>query len=871
MGNLRHSLWVLLPVVVLPLVFYFAFRPGRRPAPRPRIPDQQRYEPLAGSRITLRPGMPLSGKWTFQLPGRDKKYSVMVPHVWNALPGLEHYRGRAVYSTQVDVPAEWENKNIFLVLEGVAWTADVTVNGQLTGSVSDGRFATRVDITEALDAGKKNIIEVSVSNASPPRNGAGGRSVKNFGGLFREPYLEARATSYVERLQVRAVRLNMAPPRVALRVVLRLPVPGVFTLTGHVLDPDGRFVEGFQAQVSSDEDSSLVVRDWVVALPGAQPWRPQQPDMYEFAVSLMSEDLESDGVTIPFGLRTFEARNGRFLFNGDDVYLRGVDYEAQAPGRHGPVMTLEEMEKDLRMIRAAGFNAVRVLNRPPHPAFLDLCDQQGLLVLEEIPIENPAARDLRGPAMLDRARRLLRKIIHRDATHPSVVMWGLGSGLDTNNKNVRTLLSELQSYARALDPSRPTYVVPAPEGLAIYAKSRAAASMNAGLLDRRGRNRRFAGILDTLLDRAQDVPTLVFGLGAHGLPGDNTGAGLPGSEQNQLLLIANSRLEADYRENLDGDFIHTFADYSAAQPLPGRSATASTGLVSRDRVPKAAYLWLEDYAQNKISKPPQAARARLPVRAPVDQILVAFFFGLFALIVWSGFGAAPLMFVAPHEAGAEAPPPAPAPRAEPKKIEFPAQGKPGSGGLVAARTMAPPTQEPRDEHMRTFLRFGFPGFLAAGVCVSVFLDLLLQRALPLSEGAPAWAGIWPYLFQASLPARLAFSFTAQAWLLCVSGVFSALLLKRNIFACVETAARCLVPRMFWFVPLLLPRPLPLFLMLVGWELVMRGRALRADGPAPAVAVWTAAIAAPAAALALAAALLQWGCGVQLFSALKAFF
>ncbi|MET9907093.1 glycoside hydrolase family 2 TIM barrel-domain containing protein [Streptomyces sp. NPDC006476] len=163
-----------------------------------------------------------------------------------------------------------------------------------------------------------------------------------------------------------------------------------------------------------------------------QPWSAEVPKLYD-------GELVTEGERVPLriGFRTVELSDGLIKVNGTAVLFKGVNRHEWHP-EQGRALDLETMREDVLLMKRHNLNAVRTSHYPPHPAFLDLCDEYGLWVIDECDLEthgfteqawrdNPVDEDRWTPALLDRAARM----VERDKNHPSVVIWSLGNEAGT--------------------------------------------------------------------------------------------------------------------------------------------------------------------------------------------------------------------------------------------------------------------------------------------------------------------------------------------------------------------------------------------------------------------------------------------------------
>jgi beta-galactosidase len=158
-------------------------------------------------------------------------------------------------------------------------------------------------------------------------------------------------------------------------------------------------------------------------------WTAETPYLYTLKLQLTdSTGNVVERVDTKVGFRRLEIKDGRFLVNGRQIRLRGVNRHEMDPVL-GKVMTEERMRQDLLLMKQANINAVRTCHYPNDPLWYDLCDEMGIYVIDEADIEEHGLRGQLASdpswtaSFLDRAQRL----VARDRNHPSVIMWSLGN------------------------------------------------------------------------------------------------------------------------------------------------------------------------------------------------------------------------------------------------------------------------------------------------------------------------------------------------------------------------------------------------------------------------------------------------------------
>lgn len=376
------------------------------------------------------------GHW--QLAGAPDAWPYGRPAYTNVLfpipvdpPRVPRENPTGEYRRTFAVPSSWRaGGRVVLRLEGVDSWCEVAVNGQVLAQTHGSRLPSEVDVTDALVDGD-NLLAVRVTQWSA-QTYVEDQDQWWLSGIFRSVSLEHRPAGGIEHVRVVAGfdhRTGEGELRVdvetgdAAGAAVRIPELGIETSAGSTV----------RAAV--------------------QPWSAEHPRLYDVEVSTASET-----VTLRVGFRTVSTDGGVFRVNGAPVKLYGVNRHEFEPTR-GRAVTPETMLSDVLLMKAHHVNAVRTSHYPPHPHFLDLCDEHGLYVVDENDLEthgfeplgwhgNPTDDPAWEPLLVDRVTRMVR----RDAHHASVVMWSLGNEAGSG-RNVEAMARAI----RALDSSRPLH------------------------------------------------------------------------------------------------------------------------------------------------------------------------------------------------------------------------------------------------------------------------------------------------------------------------------------------------------------------------------------------------------------------------------
>jgi beta-galactosidase/evolved beta-galactosidase subunit alpha len=188
-------------------------------------------------------------------------------------------------------------------------------------------------------------------------------------------------------------------------------------------------------------------------------WSAEHPYLYTLLVTLKDQqDQIIEVVPIRVGFRSVKLKDGLFLINGVPIKLKGVNRHDHHPDL-GRAIPLEWMIEDVKLMKQHNINAVRTAHYPNDPRFYDLCDEYGIYVIDEADPEchgfvligniseisaDPAWKE----AYLDRMRRM----VHRDKNHRSIIMWSLG-----NESGYGENLLAMAEWAREYDPTGLTH------------------------------------------------------------------------------------------------------------------------------------------------------------------------------------------------------------------------------------------------------------------------------------------------------------------------------------------------------------------------------------------------------------------------------
>lgn len=368
----------------------------------------------------------LSGFWT----------NIPVPSNWD-VKGFGHLTYKKDYSNSIterglyekdfDAPAEWKDKRVYLVFEGAMTDTSAKVNGRSVGPMHQGGFYRfKYELTDKLKLGAENKLEVTVAKHSANASVNKAERLADywvFGGIYRPVYLEVVPQQFIERVAIDA----RADGGFAMDVFLN-GVTNADTVEAQIVTLDGKAVEGGSAEhrlgsldagVETGRDGA---RRSVLTTRVASPklWTAETPNLYRVEVRLKRRGEILHQFTERFGFRTFEVRDGDGLYlNGQKIILKGVNRHSAWPDS-GRCLSTAVHRLDIETIKDMNGNAVRMSHYPPDVEFLDLCDELGLYVLDELAGWHNAYDT-------DIGTKLVESMVKRDVNHPSILFWDNGN------------------------------------------------------------------------------------------------------------------------------------------------------------------------------------------------------------------------------------------------------------------------------------------------------------------------------------------------------------------------------------------------------------------------------------------------------------
>ena len=324
----------------------------------------------------------------------------------------------------------WEGKRVLLDFEGIMLVGDVYLNGERIGGTDYGYLGFESDISKKLKYGQPNVIAVKADTGKPENS-----RWYTGGGLYRDVNIKVGdPQQYFTRHSLAIATPVVDPARSTVTVDAELAnyVKADSIKVGiEILDREGNTV--YSKTNSLWNNRKQKIREFRVdsiALDNVTLWDTENPYLYTLKATLYRPDGSvADTATERFGIRSveFSPEYGMKL-NGKKVLLKGIANH-HTLGALGAAAYPRAMEKRIKMLKDFGFNHIRTSHNPYSESFLDLCDENGILVVDEL-YDKWTQQYAGGRTPWEtRWQQDVPEWVKRDRNHPSVVFWSLGNEL----------------------------------------------------------------------------------------------------------------------------------------------------------------------------------------------------------------------------------------------------------------------------------------------------------------------------------------------------------------------------------------------------------------------------------------------------------
>jgi beta-galactosidase len=342
---------------------------------------------------------------------------------------------RGWYRKHFTLPTGFAGKKVMVQFDGVYHDSKIYLNGTLVGGQQYGYVSFTFDITPYLNATGDNVLAVMVDD----------QTVRNSRwysgcGILRHVWLIATDKVYVRNwgtaVTTPTAAIAQSQIRVQTDVVNDLTTAQTRTVETTIFDESGAALQTVSTPITitpktTDSTKNIDTCVQTLSLTSCKLWSPSTPIRYYAYTRLLSGTTPADDYVTPFGIRDLKFTPGTGMYiNGVSTKMKGVCvHEAFVPA--GGAIPDAMYERVIRELKASGCTSIRTSHNPMSPEFYDLCDQIGMLVMDEWC--DKWYQQAGGAAGIlyenwDQTwQHDVKLFVERDRNHPSVVVWSMGN------------------------------------------------------------------------------------------------------------------------------------------------------------------------------------------------------------------------------------------------------------------------------------------------------------------------------------------------------------------------------------------------------------------------------------------------------------
>ncbi|MBF9236517.1 DUF4982 domain-containing protein [Hymenobacter sp. BT683] len=364
--------------------------------------------------------------------------AISLPHTPRIEPVTteqQQWQGISFYRKFFRVPAAGPGPRVAIEFGAAMHTADVYLNGQKLQRHLGGYLPFTVDISRQVKYGEENCLVVRLNNQDspvvPPGKPLKGLDFNFYGGLYRPARLILTDALHIANA-VQANRVaggglllhyeNVSPQAATLHLQTDLQNDASQAQTAQVrtvlLNEKDQEVARATSEAASIAPGAFAQVKQQLSIAQPQLWSPDQPYLYRAVVEVLRDGKVIDRQETTTGVRSIRFAAKSFTLNGQPLRLRGTNRHQEYPYL-GYAISDNAQYRDAWKIKDAGFNFVRCSHYPPSEAFLQACDELGLLVMDS----TPGWQFFGNAEFQKNSLQDIRAMVRRDRNHPSIVLW----------------------------------------------------------------------------------------------------------------------------------------------------------------------------------------------------------------------------------------------------------------------------------------------------------------------------------------------------------------------------------------------------------------------------------------------------------------
>lgn len=372
-------------------------------------------------------------------------------------PHLPEKNPVGVYRKVINIPENWDGREVYLNIGGAKSGCYLYVNGEFAGYNEDSKNTAEYDLTPYLHKGE-NLIALKIYRWSTGSY-LECQDFWRLSGIERDVYIFAQPKVHIFDYTITPIVEELSADGLTgsgyfeLDVVVRNSTcaEAVATLSlGGALKGD----ENREIAVGAGKES---VQSFKIPFQGWNLWSAEFPNLYDGSIALEQNGIECEKVDFRFAPRKVEIVGNQLLVNGKAIKIKGVNIHEHNQYT-GHVISREQTEADIRLMKAHNFNAIRCSHYPQPAYFYELCDKYGIYVCDEANIESHGMYyNLRKGGTLGNDLRFynahmarIRNMYWRNKNYTSIIYWSMGNEAGNGYNFYQTFL-----YLKGLDKVRP--------------------------------------------------------------------------------------------------------------------------------------------------------------------------------------------------------------------------------------------------------------------------------------------------------------------------------------------------------------------------------------------------------------------------------
>ncbi len=396
----------------------------------------------------------LNGEWKIYSADDEKRNKVSV-----SVPSIFQGKGEFVFEKSFKLSSDEINgSRMKLVFFGLNYTADISLNKNIIYRHSGGEFPFSIDVPrDILKSDQDNLISVKLSYKLDSENTIPLKQrflfPQNFGGIIRDVFLHLTPNINIKELTLKkSINFSNKKASVEIQSVIEnkefkklndtIEAVNSFTIKVKAYAPDGKTqISGndfkFELKLNREIEvkQSILINDPIL-------WSPETPGSYIIRLELYRGDQLVDLTDKSIALFELGLKDDNLLLNAKAGNLKGVTF-LPSFNEFGSLSSYSQMEKDLVLIKETGFNAVRFSKSVPHPYYLKLCEEIGLIAFVEIPVGSIPEGLANDQNFMVRSRNFLNNFLKAYSEYSAVGAVGFGSSYMSRFDSHQSLLTDL--------------------------------------------------------------------------------------------------------------------------------------------------------------------------------------------------------------------------------------------------------------------------------------------------------------------------------------------------------------------------------------------------------------------------------------------